>query len=208
MGINDRKGKKYKKLKKDIKRGRASQDILDALAQTEAAQAEEKRQRSNQVTVENLWKELNELAINLSKERNQSLLDTWINIKKEHKNKVRSNVEIHGKIMEMIETEIDRLVREDSYFKEVEYVTRDFGYLMDMFPEATLGHSNRKFQSTENCIRFFGLRDKLIATGEDEASAIDTLLKDNKTDIVTRTILQERQRVMRMREGKDARDGR
>lgn len=155
-----------------------------------------------------MWKDLCELAAELNKTRDESLLDTWIYIQKEQKNKARSNDEIQDKIMEMIEAEIDRLVREDDYFKEVEYVTRDFGYLMTMFPEAILGYSNRKFQSIDNYDRYCALRDKLQAKGKDEYSAIKALLAEDEIDIITRTILKERQEVIKKREWRDDEDGR
>ena len=195
MAKNKRERRISKNEKRAIKNGRKMREaVINAQAQKEA-------DNTNKKTVEEIWKIICAMVVNLNKTRKETLLETWNYIKdKEFKERTHAGLtEIDEKIMGMIEDEIGRLVaeRDEDYFREVEYVTR-FDYLMEnvLMAQARLGHSSRKFKSLDNFKRYCDLRIEMERLG-DEESAIKILLNNPETDEVTKRILLARQENMK-----------
>ena len=206
------KNKKERRALKNEKRATKNErkiraEIINAQAQKEVetevasvtTNTEIQKEIEDKKGIEQIWGEICAMVKTLSETSKKTLPEIWNYVRdKEIQQRTRKG------LTETDET-IIKMLRDESYFSEVEYVT-EFKYLMEdaLIAKARLGYSSRKFKSADNYDRYSNLKKHMRSLSDNEEIAISRLLSRD-IDSVTRRILEQRSQVIekqkQMREG-------
>lgn len=159
--------------------------------------AEKARQAEIENKVAKTWQEIEGIADREIKKGIKGV-KCWTSIR-DNFNKQESDSDdqtIRNKILGLLDEKVSQ-VKDDEYFEQVKYFTRDFSFLREL-PElikATSGVSIRKFTDKEAYDRFYDLRASL-QRGISEYGQINILLENKNTTDGDRRILLARKSVM------------
>ena len=182
------------KMKKDAEKreGRMRKENDPKTLEQKSIREKEKAKRKEEQKVCTLWNEICELVEKKSKKEGKPISKCWVKVKngrfpKDSKRELNS-----------VELRIKKMIEDETYYQEVKYFTLGFKFLAidSLTANALYGNSNRKFSDIESYNRYCELREK-INISDDEKNELQRILMNEKTDDVTRKILEERVAIMK-----------